>query len=87
MAGNGGKRVGAGRKPGVPNKLNRTAREAFEIAFDTLGGPQGLSRWAQKHQSDFYKLYAKLIPMQVEGSGEITLRVRYVDKKNPEDAE
>lgn len=28
MAGNGGKRVGAGRKAGVPNKTNKKVREA-----------------------------------------------------------
>jgi len=29
---------GKGRKPGVPNKLTQSAKEAFQYAFDTIGG-------------------------------------------------
>lgn len=48
MAGNGGKRVGAGRKVGVPNKTNKKVREAaaasgilpLEYMLDIMRNPK-----------------------------------------------
>lgn len=39
------------------------------MAFDRLGGVDRLVRWAQADDNlgDFYKLYARLIPMEVTG--------------------
>jgi hypothetical protein len=70
----GSGKPGPGRPRGVPNKLTRSAREAFELAFQQLGGAAGLARWAAKHPSILYALYSKLIP------GELNVRaapVRY----------
>lgn len=64
----GGKRPGAGRKKGVPNKLSGQAKENMAEAFRLLGGVKQFVAWAENNQTDFYKLYARLLP--VEGSGE-----------------
>lgn len=61
-----GGKGGPGRKPGVPNKLTKSAKEAFALAFDELGGFEGLVKWARSSkfaQSQFYTLYARLIPV------------------------
>lgn len=42
----GGKRQGAGRKPGVPNKITSVARSAFLMTFNNLEGE--LEGWIRK---------------------------------------
>ncbi len=56
-----GRKTG-GRVRGTPNKLTGSARNAFALAFDSIGGAEGLSKWAKENQTDFYRLYARLIP-------------------------
>lgn len=63
-----GKKTG-GRQKGTPNKLTQSAREAFQLAFDRCGGAQGLTTWARKNPTEFYKIYGRLIPMEVVGEG------------------
>jgi hypothetical protein len=58
-----------GRKPGVPNKTTKSAREAFALAFDGIGGADALKSWALENQTEFYKLYARLIPQEHVGEG------------------
>lgn len=65
----GGKRPGSGRKKGVPNKLTMKAREAFEHAFNAAGGPAALAQWAKENRTEFYKLYAKTIPLDLTSNG------------------
>src|SRR3990167_3624131 len=84
---NGGKRPGAGRPRGKLNTFTRTAREAFQIAFDTLGGPAGLAKWAKENQTEFYRIYGRLIPVEIENTGEVTLKVRYVDTPKQDETE
>jgi len=71
----------AGRKAGSTNKLTRSAKEAFAAAFDEMGGIERLVLWAKLNPTDFYKLYARLIP--VELSGEIQARITVSDDIPP----
>jgi len=61
--------AGKGRKAGVPNKVTASAREAFALAFDESGGFAELTAWAKVNRTEFYKLYARLIPVEHVGSG------------------
>ena len=63
-----GKKTG-GRQAGTPNKLTKSAREAFQLAFDGIGGAVTLVAWAQANPTEFYKLYARLIPVEHTGEG------------------
>ena len=70
-----GKKYG-GRVKGTPNKVKRGARQAFQDAFDALEESGfGLTRWAMANRLEFYKLYAKLLPLDLAIKGNITLNV------------
>lgn len=57
-----------GRKPGSPNKSTVAAKQAFQLAFDELGGVEALTTWARSNETDFYKLFSKLIPQDVNAT-------------------
>ncbi len=70
---------GMGRKPGVPNKLTKATREALALAFEGIGGVKALTAWAKKNQTEFYKIWSKLLPLEVSGvdSGTIIIEANY----------
>lgn len=59
-----------GRQKGTPNKITASAREAFQHAFNTIGGHEALAQWAKKNPSDFFKLYARLISQDLNLGGQ-----------------
>jgi hypothetical protein len=67
--------AGKGRAKGVPNKATRAVKEALEEAFERRGGVDALLAWAAEEPSDFYALWAKLLPKNVAVDGAVTLRV------------
>lgn len=75
----------AGSRKGKPNKLTASAREAFLYAFDNMGGQRKLTEWATQNPDKFYPLFAKMIPVAVEGNGEFVIRVEYADRSEPGD--
>ena len=41
---------------------------AFQKAFELVGGPIALAVWAMENRTDFYKLYARLLPSQASSA-------------------
>lgn len=76
--------AGKGRKKGVPNKLTASAREAYQAAFEGLGGVQALTIWAGENPTEFYKQFARLIPVDVQATGDISgeIIVRWAPAKS-----
>lgn len=73
MANNGSFKKGdkrAGRPKGVGNKTTTAAKEAFALAFDEMGGVPRLVLWAKLNPTEFYKLFARLIPVDVTSAGD-----------------
>lgn len=35
--------------------------------FNGLGGTSAMKEWAQENKTEFYRMYAKLLPLQVTG--------------------
>jgi hypothetical protein len=56
-----------GRKSGTPNKLSASAKENIAAVFVRLGGYEAMTNWASENQTDFYKIYARLIPVELTG--------------------
>lgn len=55
----------ASRK-GKPNITGSTAKENMIAVFTRLGGTAAMATWARRNKTDFYRLYAKLVPQQVD---------------------
>lgn len=72
---------GKGRPKGAQNKTSVAAKEALQMAFDGIGGVPALTKWAmkEKNQTEFYKIYTKLLPLEMKHSGEIVSRVLQVE--------
>ena len=61
---------GPGRPKGIPNKVSRIAKEAIAQVFEDLGSVDAMTAWARENPTPFYNMYAKLLPIQVDGAGE-----------------
>ena len=57
-----------GRRKGSVNHFTRSVREVIAETFDQLQIVPGVNLldWATENPTEFYKLAAKLIPLQVE---------------------
>lgn len=74
---------GNGRPKGIPNKTTASVKAALVEAFQKRGGVPALVRWAKENETEFYKLWGKLVPHEVtgEGGGPLGIRVIFEDLK------
>ena len=68
-----GKKYG-GRTKGTPNKLSGQAAENVVAVFTRLGGTAAMAEWAKKNQTEFYRLYARLMPKQIDAQVEVNAK-------------
>ena len=66
---------GPGRKKGVPNKATASVKEALTLAMQGIGGVPALEAWAAENPTEFYKLWAKMLPTDVKVDGDMRLGV------------
>ena len=66
-----GRKTG-GRKKGSLNVVTRSVKQALARAFDDLGGVPSLGAWGRENPGDFYRLWGRLVPLDVT-SGEAKL--------------
>ena len=79
-----GNSYSTGRKKGSKNRYTNDVRAAFHSAFDEMGGDQinpktgkpytgheAFVAWARKNQTEFYRLFAKMIPRTEELSDDM----------------
>lgn len=59
-----GKKTG-GRKAGTPNRTTVEVKAALEHCYNAIGGDKNFAAWAATNTTEFYKLWAKLIPVQL----------------------
>jgi hypothetical protein len=76
----GGRRPGAGRPRGKPNKTTADVKAAILSAFDKAGGVGYLVQVAENDPKTFCALLGKVLPMQVTGDPENPVRVAFTFK-------
>ena len=64
-----------GRKAGTPNVATRSVKEAIAEAFEQRGGVPALTKWAQQNETEFYKLWGRLIPVDVKHEGGMSFTI------------
>jgi hypothetical protein len=70
---NGGKRPNSGRPKGSPNKLSGTVKDNVIAVFDAIGGNATMAAWAEGNQTEFFRLYSKLLPTDVNVQADLTI--------------
>lgn len=55
-----------GRPKGSLNKTTASTKAALTAAFEGLGGVPSLIAWGEKNRGDFYALWGRLIPKEVD---------------------
>lgn len=61
--------AGKGRPKGARNKSTASVKAALAEAFEKRGGVPSLLTWAESEPTEFYRLWSKMIPAEVEMSG------------------
>lgn len=56
-----------GKPKGAISKFTQL-REDFLKAYQQMGGVQGLLKWANEHQTEFYMMIFKLLPKEISPS-------------------
>ncbi len=56
-----------GRPKGAKNLISGPAKENIAAVFIRLGGTAAMADWARENLTQFYQIYAKLIPTEVSG--------------------
>jgi len=58
--------IGKGRAPGSVNKTTQRVKEVIERCFENIGGEKAFATWARTHPDEFYKMYARLLPVEAK---------------------
>lgn len=64
-----GRKTG-GRQKGARNKHTKTTLEQYASVFEKLGGVEAMLRWAKENQTEFYRIHARTLPLDVTSKGE-----------------
>ena len=70
--------AGKGRPKGSVNKTTASVKQALVEAFQNRGGVPALVRWANANETEFYKLWGRLVPHEVTGAGGGPLGIKVV---------
>ncbi|MCP3679010.1 MAG: hypothetical protein GY782_01415 [Gammaproteobacteria bacterium] len=77
-----GNKYGAGRPKGMKNRLTNDVRACFHKVYNEMGhnievdgkkqtGHEAFLMWARDNQTEFYRLYGKMIPATAELGGDL----------------
>lgn len=74
----GGRRPGAGRPKGVPNKVTGELKDMILGALEAAGGMEYLRRQAVENPGPFMTLVGKVLPTTLQGDSKnpITVEIR-----------
>lgn len=60
-----GKPKTGGRQSGTPNRLTGAFREAVLNVYNNLGGHAAFLAWARENPTEYYRIAARLIPVEL----------------------
>ena len=60
-----------GRIAGTPNKITASVKSILIETFENVGGVETLSEWARDNRTEFYRLWAKLLPQEANIGGSV----------------
>ena len=75
-----GRKTG-GRTKGTPNKTTTAVKEALNLAFEGVGGVPQLQEWAKENPTEFYKLWVKMLPQQVDMDANVNAAITKVTRQ------
>ena len=81
----GHKKIG-GRKKGTPNKRTTEVKAALQTAFEGIGGVKTLEGWANENKTEFYKLWGKMLPVEMKTPEGSALLLKVIDLTGEPDA-
>lgn len=58
-----------------PQSQSVRAQDSLVEVFNKLGGIEGMTKWAKKNPTEFYRLWARLLPVQTEVKADITFEI------------
>ena len=58
-------------RKGIPNRIGSQVKENVVAVFTRLGGTAGMAEWAKENLTEFYRLYARLIPSEMTATIDI----------------
>jgi hypothetical protein len=68
--------AGKGRPKGSQNKATKELKEMILQALDGAGGVDYLQRQASENPTAFLSLIGKVLPMQLNASGGLTINIK-----------
>ena len=54
-----------GRVAGTPNRVSCAVRDNVVNVFNKIGGEEGLAEWAKENRTEYYRLWGRLLPKQI----------------------
>lgn len=64
-----------GRQRGTPNQLTEAFCEAVATVYDSLGGHAAFLAWARENPTEYYRIAARLIPVELRSKEDRTVTV------------
>lgn len=70
-----GKPKTGGRHSGTPNRLTGAFREAVLHVYNGLGGHAAFLAWARENPTEYYRIAARLIPVELRSEEDRTVTI------------
>lgn len=70
-----------GRPKGSQDRISRTVKENILTVFDGIGGTKAMINWARRNKTEFYKLYARLMPTQITATVDLRDASEFTDSE------
>lgn len=75
MAFERGREKTGGREAGTPNRITGAFREAVQTVYDGLGGHAAFLEWAKDNPTEYYRIAARLIPLEIRDQSDRTVTI------------